>query len=735
MTEVIYASLQSADEDVRLNAVLELGTPATLADITRLADMLADRNWQVRKTVVRMLAQADVRIVVPLLVKSLSSGHKGIQNVRLQNAAIECLTLIGPPAIPALTAALRDPDKDVRISAANALGIIRHHDACDALIAALQDSHVNVRYAAVEALSKIPSQKSVIPLTHILESAEEWLKLPAISALGYIGDYRATPYLIKVAQQPLYLQTAIEALGHIGDERGIPCIIEALSSNDKEIRKTAVFAMERMTRKLDEFHAIIQQPSTYRHAFRAACSDQILSSLIALTQEKETNLVTAAIKLLGWSGRQEAAVVLLEKLGDEQFLETALNALIQIGADAIGPLAEAYEASQSLEKRQLIIYCLRELAGPEALRLFLAYLQATEAEELLTYALLKSLTEPPFTSLLAADKAAQPPQYFHTVVAQAKQHLKSLHPLVRAEAVDLWGHLHGRQALDDILNAAKDADPTVRVKAIKHLGEFAKADQELTQHLIILLSDDHPNIRKQAALSLGHSESAAAFPALLLVLDDSNAIVRRAAVTGTGVYLSHYPQEQYYHQVIDRLADVLENRCRRYEDGLLKIEICNALQHIPSEKSKAMLLQLASDPDFDVRKSAILALGVLKRYKTVLIPVLVPFLRDEHWSVREAAVTALGLLEAQEVAAELYGLLADADLVVRKAVFIALGRIGTTAAIPILVENLAHDDLNAAAYQALALLAARAPTLIVPYLGHENPKIHLFIQHLLKDAH
>lgn len=731
MTDKIYQLLQSSDEDIRLKAVLEIGTPSSSEDITTLVDMLSDRNWRVRKAVVRVLAQAEIKTIVPLLVKSLSRGTKGIQNVRFQNAAIECLTAIGQPAIPNLAAALHDPDKDVRISAANALGAIRHHDACDALIAALQDEHVNVRYAAVEALSKIPSQKSVIPLTQILEGDEEWLKLPAISAIGNIGDYRATPYLIKVAQQPLYLQTAIEALGNIGDERGIPCIIEALSSSDKETRKSAVLSMENMARKLDELHAIIQQPTTYQAAFRSACTEQIMHYLVELIHEKDYTLVIAAIKLLGWSGDQEAAYVLLEKLADEQVLEAIVNALIQIGEDAIIPLAHAYDTSKSLEKKQLIIECLRDLGSEHALQLFLGYLKESK-DELLTYTLMKSLTEDPFLSLLLADKDSEIQIYFDIIVEFTKHHLKSTHPLIRAEAIYLWGHLLGNQALDDILNATKDADPTVRVRAIKHLGDFAKGDQELTQHLIILLSDDHPNIRKQAAIALGNSESAAAFPALLLVLDDSNAMVRRAAVTGLGMYLSHHPQDQYHQQVLDKLSEVLANRCRRYEDGLLKIEICTTLQHIASDPTKDLLLQLTHDIDFDVRKSAILALGSFRSLKKSLTPVLLPFLQDEHWSVREAAVTALGLLQANDAEDLLLRMLEDPDLAVRKALFIALGRICSIQAIPTLVENLAHDDLDYPAYQALAMITEHHREKIEPYLSHENPKIHLFMKHILE---
>ncbi len=731
MTEEQYHALQSSDEDIRLHTILEIGTPTNAEDMQSLVELLADRSWRVRKAAVRVLAEADVVQIVPLLIKTLSSRDKNIQTVRFQNSAIECLTIIGQPAIPGLIETLRDPNKDVRISAANALGSIHHHDACDALIASLDDEHVNVRYAAVEALSKIPSQKSVLPLTNILDSDEEWLKLPAISALGNIGDYRATPYLISIAQQPLYLQTVIEALGHIGDERGIPCIIEALSSTDQEIRKSAVLSMECMAQKLERFHAIIEQPSTYRQTFREACTEAVIQHLIAFTYQDDYELVSASIKLLGWSGRQEAAVVLLEKLGDERLLETVVNALIQIGDDAVTPLATAYDTSSNLEQRLLIIDCLREVGGARVLELFVRYLQDSD-DDVLTYALLKSLNEPPCMALLLSDRDRTPQQYFPIIVEHASQKLKSQHPLIRSEAVFLWGQLFGIEVLDDIFTATKDPEPAVRMKAIQHLGYFARANDELTEHLIILLSDDHPNIRKQAAIALGNSESAAAFPALLLVLDDSNAIVRRAAVTGLAAYLSHHHLPDYQNQVLEQMIDMLVNRCRRYEDGLLKIEICTTLQQIQTPASQELLLQLTQDVDFDVRKAAILALGAFSSSKEQLIPILLPFLDDDHWSVREASATALSVLQATEAESHLLQMLEDPDLAVRRAVFVALGRLCSLQAVPMLIRHLTHEELDYAAYQALALIATHEQERLAEYVEQENPKVHVFLQHILE---
>ena len=728
ITAESYQTLQSPDEDVRLQTLLMLNAPDSAEDTEKLVSVLADQSWRVRKAAVQVLARTDVNLVVPFLMKALSVGNIGLHNVRFHNSALECLTEIGQPTIPYLTVSLHDSDKDVRIAAANVLGAIRHHDACDALIEALHDEHINVRYAAVEALSRIPSQKSVLPLTQVLEHDEDWLKLPAISALGHIGDYRATPYLMKIAKHPLFLQTVVEALGNIGDEAGIPCIIEALGSKDKEIRKTAVMSMEHMARKLDKFHAIIQQPSTYHTLFREACTEPVMLNLIEFMDDSDFNLVIAAIKLLGWSGRQDAAYALLERLGNEQYLEVIVSALIHIGKNAIIPLDDAYKHSRSLETQLLIIDCLREIGGEEALKTLLTYIGPGD-EELIIHALLKSFTSPSLSAHILPP-AASP--YFGAVLQHAKQYLESTHPLIRAEAVALWGMLRREEALDDLLNATKDVDPRIRIKAIEHLGNLMQQQPEIQEHLILLLSDDHPGIRKQVAYALGNSDKLDAFPALLLVLDDSNPLVQRAAVVGLAQYLEQHPDEKYRQHVLDKISDVLEHRCRRYEDGLLKIEICRTLEHIESEQSKELLLKLTLDVDFDVRKTAILALGSFQSYAESLVPILLKFLEDTHWSVREAAVTALGLLGSDQVEEELVEMLQDPDTIVRKALLVTMGRIGSPQVIPTLVEYLAHDELDDSSYQGLVMLAKRYREQLAAYKEDQNPKVHLYLKHILE---
>ncbi|GGB28278.1 PBS lyase [Sphingomonas metalli] len=73
----------------------------------------------------------------------------------LRNAAIEGLAEMPDEVAPHIEALLADPDSDVRIFAANLLGVLPHVRAGEWLLAALSDDHVNVCGAAIDGLAEI----------------------------------------------------------------------------------------------------------------------------------------------------------------------------------------------------------------------------------------------------------------------------------------------------------------------------------------------------------------------------------------------------------------------------------------------------------------------------------------------------------------------------------------------------------------------------------------------------
>ncbi len=82
-------------------------------------------------------------------------------------AAVEALSKIGAPAVPALTQALKDTSVGVRGGAAKTLNTLGRDaaPATQALIQTLEDKDATVRHESAEALEKIGTPEAKKPLT------------------------------------------------------------------------------------------------------------------------------------------------------------------------------------------------------------------------------------------------------------------------------------------------------------------------------------------------------------------------------------------------------------------------------------------------------------------------------------------------------------------------------------------------------------------------------------------
>jgi HEAT repeat protein len=100
---------------------------------------------------------------VPAILVKLRGTYKGGRR-----EVAETLIKVGKPAVPALIAALKDNDSDVRWWAAESLGKIGDNSAVPTLIEALRDSPRDVCEQAVVTLEKI-GDKSTVPA---LETAD-----------------------------------------------------------------------------------------------------------------------------------------------------------------------------------------------------------------------------------------------------------------------------------------------------------------------------------------------------------------------------------------------------------------------------------------------------------------------------------------------------------------------------------------------------------------------------------
>ncbi len=188
-------------------------------DVDGLIRLLKDKDYINRKEAARALKKVGDERAVDALIDSLKykswhSDYTILDDVREFSA--EALGKIRDErAVNYLIESLiEDPDEEVRLKAALALGEIGDSAAVDSLILALQDNDSTVRTASA-------------------------------NALGMIGDKTAVPHLIQTLKDGDWQvrKFAAVSLGRMKDEKAIPILIEAMEDEDADVRWKSMLAL------------------------------------------------------------------------------------------------------------------------------------------------------------------------------------------------------------------------------------------------------------------------------------------------------------------------------------------------------------------------------------------------------------------------------------------------------------------------------------------------------------
>jgi beta-lactamase regulating signal transducer with metallopeptidase domain len=150
-----------------------------------------------------------------------------------------------PRVVAALSAALKDDDKEVRQQALHALIRMRAPIAADAYLGLLKDADPEVRHQAVFALGQLRDPKYLDVLVSALRDQNADVRHQAAFALGQLHDARAVDPLVSLLKDsdPEVRQQAAFALGQIRDRRAIDPLIAALKDSNAEVRQQAAFAL------------------------------------------------------------------------------------------------------------------------------------------------------------------------------------------------------------------------------------------------------------------------------------------------------------------------------------------------------------------------------------------------------------------------------------------------------------------------------------------------------------
>lgn len=579
------------------------------------------------------------------------------------------LRAIGPAAIPALTAALRQERHwYVRKAAAYALGAlgVQAREALPALIEALADVDGDaVAPAAVEAIRMIDPESATDAAPRLVEIAREQQSDEYWRELQRRGTVPAQiPRLAEALSGTRDLAAAPSA------PLWVPLLAECLKNRREETRQWALKTL----RKLGP-----------------AAAPAVPALVEALGHSKMQAQAAAALGEIG-PGAREAVPALRAMLQDRSpsLRSAAAQALATIEpAPAAGDVAAFAAALRDPDPGQRIAAAIAlARLGPDAAPALPALVEATRDEDSrVRHEAVKALGAmgPGATAAVSASVEALGDQD-GTVSAAAASALVKLGPEAAQAAIPkLLQRLREGDSADQGA-AAPGAPRRPSVFALVQTlvgrdGFSGRADARLWVPLLVeLLGSPDPQLRRWAARSIGQigAEAAPAVASLLGAMKDGVVDVRREAANA----LAGIGSEA--RAAVPALLEAIHDT-----EGFVDQAAARALAAIDPEVARGVVpgfIEALEAPDAQQRRRAVGLLGSLGPAAAGAVPALVGRLRDEDSEVRRAAVYALGQIGP-----------------------------GAEPAIPALLEELKHAlDLHDHTGRELGSFAARALGQIGP---------------------
>jgi uncharacterized protein (TIGR02996 family) len=321
--------------------------------------------------------QACARIgapIVPALVELF--GHEN-PSVRWQ--AGQCLRIIGKAAlaaVPALLAALKDPDQSVCEVVVKALKDIKPAQDTDPapLRAALNDEDHTVRRVASQVLGSMRATTGVArELRDQLRSTDPVKRASAIEALAALGLADAVSQLAVMLDDPVasVRSAAVRAMGQVTVAGAIGPLCRALQDADPAVRQSAAD-------QLDGRHTP---------------TEEVIASLRTALHDSSPEVRRSAVYALGRYGQRAASAIpeLVRNVSHDvtEVRLAAITALVTVGTDdftALAGLVPAIDDADSTVAMPAVkalscwTHWSREAA--EALRRYLRRAQTGEGWEL-----------------------------------------------------------------------------------------------------------------------------------------------------------------------------------------------------------------------------------------------------------------------------------------------------------------------------------------------------------------
>ncbi|HYS52320.1 MAG TPA: HEAT repeat domain-containing protein [Thermoanaerobaculia bacterium] len=679
---------RSSDPDARQKAAYLVSHSADARDYPLMFELLGDKDWRVRKTIV----DGFVRDPRPEVIERLLDALADAENAGRRNSATEALVRIGDGTIASIVNRLRTkPDVDIRLLLVNLLGDLRSSEGFDVLRETLEsETDTNVASSIISSLGKFRDASAIPHLMRVLQREDVWLKFHAIEALGEIGDRAALPAILPLYAEKSLRKPVLEAIGKIGDVGAASFLLKIIVEEDK-LNLTALRALVRIAESPKPRIVEKNERDLIQRKFRGAFpSEKIPPLLETVKTTSKRDVRNFILKFLGWSGDPRALPVLLAHLDEPETAEVAAQALIDFGPLAITPILDALQNAQEDEVIALLLRVINAVGSAESIGAVIPFLDhqnpmirrlAIETlGELMNPApvdyLLAKLDDPDTASQQSAVNAVSAlvgafPEIKRDVLSKIRRLLQSPHVPMKLNSLSVYVNIQGEGYPGELLLASKDSDPMIRQKAISLMGKFSEG--RFADQLVLSLADESAGVRLAAINAVVHLRPEKGIEPLISSLEDSDVWIRTAAAQALGEY--------HQQRAVEPLMRHLEN-----DLPPVRIAVIEALGKLGQASVRNVLFRCASDPDVEIRRAAVLALArvpgedVFRRLHDALA--------DHDWRIRAAAAASLGLRGDAKALPALHRALEDSDTYVQESAVLALDRIPDRSSFPHLFKAL-----------------------------------------------
>ncbi len=485
---------RSASSDIRMAAVTAIGQLGDFGVIEKLAEAVEDEEWVVRNQAVTELKrkiddiiQKQERRAGQMLVHMLD-----LENAEVVEMVIQGLAAMGQPVVDLLLRAAGASSPGMRANAAKALGVIGLSSFVPHLVPLLSDADWRVRRNAIQALGRIGDENAVEPLVACIEDNSSAVQKQAMAALVDLGHTATEPILsaLRHVRNKTVQRAMIRTLEEVNDPRAIAELIRHLGSTYYVVRTAAV-------RTLLKYGEAAVPMLTVTLSFNRSDIRPLLKD-VRSSGDRQARI--RAIRALGALEDHRAVDALKQAAvqGDAEAAEAAEQALFRIGTAAWG--------------RCSALICLREIGSRSALK-----------------PILEALRDPSNNVRLEAVRALVKFPGEAAIPPLMKMVSVETDPYLRAEAIGVIrmnGTLNPRLAAFGLARL-KDPDWNVRAQAAGLLGNLRMPGS--LKPLLTRFNDPHWSVQESAENAL-HNYGSDAVPLLIRALRDRSPSVRVRAV-------------------------------------------------------------------------------------------------------------------------------------------------------------------------------------------------------------